>query len=270
MPRALLGGERDLRPPRWQLRGGAHHRQVLEGSGGEGRGRQLEDPGHGQGDHARKNTRQAADPAQHHGLHHRRLEPPRDHPSRAMRIAEDLYMDGYISYPRTDNTVYPKSLDHQGARPSWSRSTTSRPPSSCSTGARSSPPAARRRPPTTRRSTRPRRSTRSASRRAPRRTARSTSWSRAASSPPSPRRCHRVDAGQHRDRDGSLEWRRPGRPTSCAARVVIDPGFAAIYTYARSADTEIPKLEEGQELTSRASSSRARRRRRRPGSARAS
>ncbi|AHY47026.1 DNA topoisomerase I [Rubrobacter radiotolerans] len=32
-------------------------------------------------------------------------------PSRAARIAEDLYTDGYISYPRTDNTVYPASLD---------------------------------------------------------------------------------------------------------------------------------------------------------------
>jgi DNA topoisomerase-1 len=30
--------------------------------------------------------------------------------------------------------------------------------------------------------------------------------------------------------------------------VVVDPGFAAIYTYARSADTEIPKLSEGQKL----------------------
>ncbi len=32
-------------------------------------------------------------------------------PGRTMRIAESLYMDGLISYPRVDNTVYPASLD---------------------------------------------------------------------------------------------------------------------------------------------------------------
>ena len=35
-------------------------------------------------------------------------------PGRAMRLAESLYMDGLISYPRVDNTVYPASLDLKG------------------------------------------------------------------------------------------------------------------------------------------------------------
>ena len=34
-------------------------------------------------------------------------------PARTMRIAESLYMDGLISYPRVDNTVYPPTLEIQ-------------------------------------------------------------------------------------------------------------------------------------------------------------
>jgi DNA topoisomerase-1 len=34
--------------------------------------------------------------------------------AQAMKIAENLYQDGYISYPRTDNTVYPPTLNLRG------------------------------------------------------------------------------------------------------------------------------------------------------------
>jgi DNA topoisomerase I len=34
--------------------------------------------------------------------------------AKAMNVAENLYMNGYISYPRVDNTVYPQSLDLRG------------------------------------------------------------------------------------------------------------------------------------------------------------
>ena len=66
-------------PPRRQLRRRAHDRQVLGGEGGQGGGRQLQDPRHGQGDHGAEEHPQAADPAQHHRLHDRRVQPPRHH-----------------------------------------------------------------------------------------------------------------------------------------------------------------------------------------------
>ena len=58
----------------------AHHRQVLEEGGGRGRGRQLEEPRHGQGDHGAEEHPQAADAPQHHCFHHRRVQPARHHP----------------------------------------------------------------------------------------------------------------------------------------------------------------------------------------------
>ena len=195
-------------------------------------------------------------------------------PSRAMRIAEDLYMDGYISYPRTDNTVYPKSLDTQGAgRASWSRSTTSRRPSSCSMGARSSRPGARRRPPTTRRSTRPRRSTRSVSRRARRPTAGSTSWSPAASSPPSRRRWSASPPGPTSSRAQGATSVGPS-----AGRDLLRPRLGRARPRLRR-DLHLRPLGRHRDpqarggpgaRPSRASRWRARRLRRRPASARAS
>src|SRR6476619_2660846 len=157
-------------------------------------------------------------------------------PSRAMRLAEDLYMDGFISYPRTDNTVYPRSLntrelvsslvripEFQAAAPlldgdltatRGKKETTDHPPiyptQALHANVLDGPKArvyelvVRRFLPTF--------------------------------SKPMITESTRADieAG--------------GEPYFVRGSVVIDPGYAAIYTYARSADEEIPKLTEGQKL----------------------
>jgi DNA topoisomerase-1 len=169
-------------------------------------------------------------------------------PSRAMRIAEDLYMDGYISYPRTDNTVYPKSLetkelvkqlvavdDFKAAdflmdgrsleATRGKKETTDHPPIYPTQAVNPKRLEARS----------------EAHRRVYELVARRFL---ATFSPPMVSESTRANIVTAKGRADA----EAGETYFVRGSVVLDPGFAAIYTYARSADTEIPKLEEGQEL----------------------
>jgi DNA topoisomerase-1 len=169
-------------------------------------------------------------------------------PSRAMRIAEDLYMDGYISYPRTDNTVYPKSLDTKELikelvavqdfkaaeflldgrsleATRGKKETTDHPPIYPTQAVNPHRLEARS----------------EAHRRVYELVARRFL---ATFSPPMISEGTRANIETAKG-TASAE---SGETYFIRGSVVVDPGFAAIYTYARSADTEIPKLEEGQEL----------------------
>jgi DNA topoisomerase-1 len=172
-------------------------------------------------------------------------------PSRAMRIAEDLYMDGYISYPRTDNTVYPSSLDTRELigelvkvdefkaasflldQPNLTatrgkKETTDHPPVYPTSAVNPKRLEAR--------SEQHRKVYELVARRF-----------LATFSPPMVTEGTRANITARPSGDTAVDG---GEPETYFVRgsVVVDPGFAAIYTYARSADTEIPKLEEGQEL----------------------
>jgi DNA topoisomerase-1 len=169
-------------------------------------------------------------------------------PSRAMRIAEDLYMDGYISYPRTDNTVYPKSLDTKELvkqlvavddfkaadflldgrsleATRGKKETTDHPPIYPTQAVNPKRLEAR--------SEAHRRVYELVTRRF-----------LATFSPPMISESTRANIETAKGTSSA----ESGETYFIRGSVVLDPGFAAIYTYARSADTEIPKLEEGQEL----------------------
>jgi DNA topoisomerase I len=157
-------------------------------------------------------------------------------PSNAMRIAEDLYMDGFISYPRTDNTVYPPSLntrelvsslvgipDFSAAAPLLDgkltatrgrKETTDHPP------------------------IHPTQAVHPGALEGPKRRVYELVVRRflATFSEPMITESTRADIEA-----GSEMYFVRGS-------VVVDPGYATIYTYARSSDDEIPKLEEGQAL----------------------
>lgn len=157
-------------------------------------------------------------------------------PASAMRIAEDLYMDGFISYPRTDNTVYPSSLPVGELVSSLVRVKEF----SAAAGLLDSPLQATRgkkettdHPPIY-----PTQAIHPGALEGPKKRVYELVVRRflATFSPPMITESTRADIEA-----GSETYFVRGS-------VVVDPGYAGIYTYARSADEEIPKLEEGQVL----------------------
>jgi DNA topoisomerase I len=157
-------------------------------------------------------------------------------PAAAMRYAEDLYMDGFISYPRTDNTVYPPSLNTKELVTSLVRI----PEFSAAKGLLDKPLEATRgkkettdHPPIY-----PTAALHPGALDGPKQRVYELVVRRflATFSPPMITESTRADIEA-----GSETYFVRGS-------VVVDPGYAGIYTYARSSDEEIPKLEEGQSL----------------------
>jgi DNA topoisomerase I len=158
-------------------------------------------------------------------------------PAAAMRIAEDLYMDGFISYPRTDNTVYPSSLNTRELISSLVRI----PDFSAASGLldQTQLTATRGKKETTDHPPiYPTQAVYPNELQGPKRRVYELVARRflATFSPPMITESTRADIDA-----GSETYFVRGS-------VVVDPGYAGIYTYARSADEEIPKLSQGQEL----------------------
>lgn len=157
-------------------------------------------------------------------------------PKRAMDLAQDLYDDGFISYPRTDNTIYPDSLplektirslvkikDFAAAAPILEK------PLKPTQGKKfdaAHPPIY----PT-------------------------HALYPSALDGPKARvyelivRRFLATFGEPMVTESTRADIEAGSETYFVrGKVVVDPGYAGIYTYARSADEEIPALEEGQQL----------------------
>ncbi|HJZ34898.1 MAG TPA: DNA topoisomerase I [Solirubrobacterales bacterium] len=158
-------------------------------------------------------------------------------PASAMRIAEDLYMDGFISYPRTDNTVYPSSLPTR----ELIRSLTNIKEFSAASGLNDLPtltPTRGKKEDAAHPPIYPTQAIQPGALEGPKKRVYELVVRRflATFSPPLITESTRADIEA-----GSETYFVRGS-------VVVDPGFAGIYTYARSADEEIPALREGQEL----------------------
>ncbi len=157
-------------------------------------------------------------------------------PAAAMRLAEDLYMDGFISYPRTDNTVYPASLNTRELVQQMVRIPEFADGAFVLDGAMEATRGKKEttdHPPIY-----PTQAVHPGALDGPKRRVYELVVRRfiATFGPPM------VVESTRADIDAGTE------SYFVRGSVVVDPGFARIYTYARSSDDEIPALSEGQEL----------------------
>ena len=160
-------------------------------------------------------------------------------PASAMRIAEDLYMDGFISYPRTDNTVYPASLPLRELVSSLVRVKEFSAAAGLLDGELK--PTRGKKETTDHPPIYPTQAIHPGALEGPKKRVYELVVRRflATFSPPMITESTRADIEA-----GSETYFVRGS-------VVVDPGYAGIYTYARSADEEIPALQEGQSLAAR-------------------
>jgi DNA topoisomerase-1 len=157
-------------------------------------------------------------------------------PASAMRIAEDLYMDGFISYPRTDNTVYPTSLPLRELVTSLVKVKEFSAAAGLLDGELK--PTRGKKETTDHPPIYPTQAIHPGALEGPKKRVYELVVRRflATFSPPMITESTRADIEA-----GSETYFVRGS-------VVVDPGYAGIYTYARSADEEIPALQEGQTL----------------------
>ncbi len=163
-------------------------------------------------------------------------------PARAMRIAEDLYMDGFISYPRTDNTVYPPSLPVD----QLVRQMVSVPEFKAAAYLLDKPlqPTRGKKETTDHPPIHPTQAINPAALEESKRKIYELVVRRflATFMEPAVSESTRANIECGSAQAGSETYFIRGN-------VLVEPGFVAIYPYGRRADEELPKLEEGQELT---------------------
>jgi len=157
-------------------------------------------------------------------------------PSRAMRLAEDLYMDGFISYPRTDNTVYPPSLPVRELVTSLAKIPDFSAAKSLVDG--DLKPTRGRKETTDHPPIYPTQAVHPGGLDGPKRRVYELVVRRFLATFATPM----ITESTRADIEAGSET------YFVRGSVVVDPGYAAIYTYARSSDEEIPKLEQGQQL----------------------